>query len=228
MVLSVLEKPLRSSVLTLAQTFGIYLPLAYLGSEILGLPGIFGALALSYIIAGIAAYLWLRRTLTESMEYDFLHRIVDVQEIADQPVSLGYWVARLYRFGRAYYDHALSPYHLDTRTLSFLTTILRNEGLTKRELCDRLAVNELVTSRALSSLVDLGYVQPHNLEEGIFVTEKAREIAPDVRGVLQGWSEQLAEGFTPEEKEMALSLLRRMNARAVDTLQRTDILSVAA
>jgi putative MATE family efflux protein len=225
-VLSVLEKPLRSSVLTLAQTFAIYIPLAYLGSEILGLPGIFGALALSYIVTGIAAYLWLKRTLTESMEYDFLHRIVTVQDIADQPVSLGYWVARLYRFGRTYYDLALSPYHLDTRTLSFLTTALRNEGLTRSELSDMLAVNELVTDRALSSLVDLGYIQPNNLEEGIFVTEKAREIAPNVKGILQAWSEQLAEGFTAEEKELALSLLRRMNTRAMESLQQTDMSSV--
>jgi DNA-binding MarR family transcriptional regulator len=156
------------------------------------------------------------------MEYDYLHRIVTVQEIADQPVSMGYWLARLFRYGRNYYDHALSPYHLDTRHLSFLNILLREDGLTIRETSEKLAVNEAVTRRALNSLADLGYVQRQDSGEGVFLTQKARDISTDVRGVLQTWSEKLVEDFTDEEKELALRLLKRMNSNAIGFLQQAD------
>ena len=221
-VLSVLRKPLQSAVLTLAQTFAIYLPLAYLGSDIFGLPGIFGALAISYLLAGAAAYFWLKRALTDSMEYDYLHRIVTMQEIADQPVSMGYWLARLFRYGQNYYDHALSPYHLSTRTLSFLNILLREDGLTIQEISGKLTVNEAVTRQALTRLADLGYVQQQDSVAGVFVTQKARDISTDVRGVLQTWSEKLVEDFSVEEQEVALGLLKRMNSNAAGFLQQAD------
>ena len=217
-VMSVLNKPLRSSLLTLTQAFALYIPLAYLGSELFGLPGIFGGAALSYLVAGLVAYFWLKRTLAESMEYDYLQRIVATQEIADQPASLGYWVARLQRYGRNYYDHSLAPYHLNTRTLSFLTTLLHEDRLTQQELSEKLAVNEAVTNRALATLTDLGYVQQDDSTGDVVVTQRARDIATDVKDALHSWSETLARDFTPEEKEIALNFLQRMNANAANFL----------
>ncbi|GAB4417360.1 MAG: MATE family efflux transporter [Bacteroidia bacterium] len=62
-ILNVLNRPLLASTITLVQMFVIYLPMAYLGSYLWGLPGIFGALALAYTAGGTASYLWVRREL---------------------------------------------------------------------------------------------------------------------------------------------------------------------
>jgi Na+-driven multidrug efflux pump len=43
--------------------FVLYVPLALLRSALLGLQGIFGAAATANGLAGITAYLWLRRML---------------------------------------------------------------------------------------------------------------------------------------------------------------------
>lgn len=61
--LSVLNKPLHSALITLIQAFVLYLPFAYLGSQIFGLKGIFSAAAMSYLIAALVAYLWLKNFL---------------------------------------------------------------------------------------------------------------------------------------------------------------------
>ncbi len=61
--LSVLNKPLYSAILTLIQAFLLYIPFAYLGSNVFGLPGIFSAAAGSYIIAALVAYFWLKQYL---------------------------------------------------------------------------------------------------------------------------------------------------------------------
>jgi Na+-driven multidrug efflux pump len=61
--LSVLHKPLHSALLTLMQAFLLYIPFAYMGSQMFGLKGIFSAAAVSYLIAAFVAYLWLKNFL---------------------------------------------------------------------------------------------------------------------------------------------------------------------
>lgn len=59
--LSVLHRPIDAALLTLLQFFGLYFPLALIGSRLLGLGGVFGAGSVANIVAGSLAYFWLRR-----------------------------------------------------------------------------------------------------------------------------------------------------------------------
>jgi len=59
--LSVLKKPIHAAVLTITQTFLLYVPMAYIGSYFFGLWGVFAALPISYLIAGIISNFVLNR-----------------------------------------------------------------------------------------------------------------------------------------------------------------------
>jgi Na+-driven multidrug efflux pump len=59
--LSVLDRPLDGAATSLLQVFGLYVPLAVLGSGLIGLPGIFTAGSVSNLLAGIVAAVWLGR-----------------------------------------------------------------------------------------------------------------------------------------------------------------------
>ena len=61
--LNALNRPLHASILTLAQMFCVYVPLALLGSRLYGLAGIFGALAVSYFAGGFAGHVVLGRVI---------------------------------------------------------------------------------------------------------------------------------------------------------------------
>ena len=61
--MNVLNKPLQAAAVVIVQMFVFYIPLAYVGSHLYGPPGVFGALALAYLGAGIAAHLLLNRFL---------------------------------------------------------------------------------------------------------------------------------------------------------------------
>ncbi|GIV79271.1 MATE family efflux transporter [Litorilinea aerophila] len=61
--LNVLEKPLYATALTVLQMFVLYVPLAYLGSALWGLIGIFAAAVAAHVIAGGAAHFVLRQVL---------------------------------------------------------------------------------------------------------------------------------------------------------------------
>jgi Na+-driven multidrug efflux pump len=59
--MNVLNKPLQAAGLVIVQMFIFFIPLAYAGSYLYGPTGIFGALALAYLAAGIAAHFLLNR-----------------------------------------------------------------------------------------------------------------------------------------------------------------------
>ncbi len=61
--LNVLKKPMHAAGLSVLRMFVLYVPLAYVGSRLLGVRGIFGAASLANFLAGIAAYYTLKRTL---------------------------------------------------------------------------------------------------------------------------------------------------------------------
>jgi len=62
--LNVLKKPFHSAALSSVQAFVLYIPLAWAGSEFIGIEGIFGAAAISYILTGVGAYVVLKRMLS--------------------------------------------------------------------------------------------------------------------------------------------------------------------
>ncbi|NOY77197.1 MAG: MATE family efflux transporter [Calditrichaeota bacterium] len=62
-IFNALNKPLPASLLMIARMFVLYIPLAYLGSNLVGLTGIFWAAVLSNFMAGTAAYFWIKKEM---------------------------------------------------------------------------------------------------------------------------------------------------------------------
>jgi putative MATE family efflux protein len=55
-VMNALHKPFKAAVVMMGQLFVVYIPLALLGSKMLGLKGVFGALIVSYIVAAVVSW----------------------------------------------------------------------------------------------------------------------------------------------------------------------------
>lgn len=55
-----LNRPMNAVLITLFRAIFLYIPLAWIGSRIGGLPGIFSAAAVSSMVAGIVGMLWVR------------------------------------------------------------------------------------------------------------------------------------------------------------------------
>jgi putative MATE family efflux protein len=73
-VLNVFKKPLHASGLGMVEMFALNIPLAYLGSLLLGPQGIFIALAISYCLTGILSHFTVKREIvrecTEAQQID--------------------------------------------------------------------------------------------------------------------------------------------------------------
>lgn len=62
-ILNVLNRPLHASAVTLAMMFAFYIPLAYLGSHLFGLGGVFAAIPIAFTAGGTISYLMVRWAL---------------------------------------------------------------------------------------------------------------------------------------------------------------------
>ena len=61
--MNVLKKPLHAAGMTLLEMFVLMVPLAFLGSRLLGLRGLYGAMPIAYIVAGVLSCVLLGRFL---------------------------------------------------------------------------------------------------------------------------------------------------------------------
>ena len=57
-----LGKPIPSMIMTVSRMVILYIPLAYLGSKVFGINGIFAAASIANLAVGIGAYVWNRKT----------------------------------------------------------------------------------------------------------------------------------------------------------------------
>jgi Na+-driven multidrug efflux pump len=64
LVLNVLHRPIHAAALAAGQAFALTVPLAWAGNRAAGLKGIFAGIGVSYVIAGILAWLVLRRVVS--------------------------------------------------------------------------------------------------------------------------------------------------------------------
>lgn len=63
-----LGKPISATILSVIRMLVIYVPLAWFGKQMFGLPGIFSAACISNLIVGAAGYFWNRRTFLPLMQ----------------------------------------------------------------------------------------------------------------------------------------------------------------
>jgi Na+-driven multidrug efflux pump len=56
-----LGNPMPGVVISVTRILALYVPLAFIGKELFGIPGIFGAYAAANILSGLLGYFWAKR-----------------------------------------------------------------------------------------------------------------------------------------------------------------------
>lgn len=76
-------------------------------------------------------------------------------------------------------------------------------------------------ARAIATLEGLGYIERHidvadRRAYKVYLTAKGRAIEPKIQQGLKQWSDEITRGFTPEEKQQAYDLSKRMAKNALE------------
>ena len=112
-------------------------------------------------------------------------------------------------------SHTLRRHHISVMTWRVLALLQERDGNNISYLAGRLAIDRSNLSRIIDSMVKDGLVARENLPNDrrnvlVYLTDagkkKVHDALPDVLAIV----EATTEGFTDEENELLISLLRRM------------------
>lgn len=100
---------------------------------------------------------------------------------------------------------------------NILTALYQNDGkLTMKEIAKRIGKDKSTVTPLVKKLLNLGYIEKRKCEKDkrityINLTDKGREIESKYKNISKEVYEIAYKGFSQEEKEIFLSLLKKMN-----------------
>lgn len=135
--------------------------------------------------------------------------------------SIGKLISVIHRYGHSYFDSVFADINIGHGPRNFLAALFCREGMTQEELSESLMMDKTTTARAIRKLVDEGYVVRRRDEKDrryyhLYLTDKAKMLAPRIWEARARWAEVLSRGFSEEEKEMIYNLFNRLAENAAE------------
>ncbi len=139
--------------------------------------------------------------------------------------SLGKWVSIIHRYNRSFIDKEFAGLDIKGGHLPFIHVLYHQDGLSQDGLSGVLSMDKTTTARAIKQLVALGYVTKKRDPQDkrfyrLSLTAKGKDVMPRLERTLKHWTEVLATGFTENERQLALDLLKKMAENASAFKQR--------
>lgn len=133
----------------------------------------------------------------------------------NRAVPANKFISTIYRYTRRYFARELQGSRLDAGQLPFLLHLYRCPGVTQEQLSCALGMDKGTTARSVAQLEECGLVyrtpgQNDRRVNHVFPSQEALELEESLIGIVDRLHELLFEGFSPEEREQALSLIVRM------------------
>lgn len=138
------------------------------------------------------------------------------EEISYFPV----WIGKIRKGIQKRQNKLLHPYGLSSIHSLYLAALWHvKEGMTLRELCDKLCVDKANTSRAISSMEKLGYVERISTDVGtlkyrICLTNSGRKVAKEVADSTREAHDILLNTLTKEELATIRKVMEKISVSA--------------
>ena len=121
----------------------------------------------------------------------------------------------LYRYTQSYTDEALAKFQLSSGTYPFLLKLYHNEGISQNQISKELNVDKAMSARSIKRLIELGYISKEENEEDnrayrLFLTDKAKNIVPDIINEINKWIDIITEDISDIEKEQVINFLEKI------------------
>ncbi len=102
--------------------------------------------------------------------------------------SIGRYSAAIYRLSQSIFNNKLKKLEISSGQYDFFLVIAQNEGISQKELGDRLYVEKSTTAKAVQYLKAKGYICKNRVEKdkrysSLYLTEKGKEVSAEVESV---------------------------------------------
>jgi DNA-binding MarR family transcriptional regulator len=133
--------------------------------------------------------------------------------MADHKETLSYLSAQLARHLSNRLREGLVPLGLLPAQFTALAEIARDEGLTQKQLVERLDLEQPGVARTLAGLEALGWIERRSLKgraQGLHLTDRARTALPRAHEVAKAIDGQAFRGLSRTEQANLLDLLEEL------------------
>ncbi|AZN70491.1 MarR family transcriptional regulator [Georhizobium profundi] len=129
--------------------------------------------------------------------------------------SLGYQIRATHRLFQRYLQGKIEPFGVSLGMWYFLRVLWEEDGLTQRELSQRVGTMEPTTLTALRSMERSGFIRrERNADDGrkinVFLTEEGRALQEKLLPLAREVVEDAASTLTRSDKEAMLELLAKV------------------
>ena len=112
-------------------------------------------------------------------------------------------------------SNALSKYNFPVPMYDIAMYVDRHPGSSQDSIVEMTLYDKATIARDAQKLEDGGFLIRKNSERDrrqyeLYLTEAGKELARDARSAAMAWQEKITEGFSPEERDLALQLIQRM------------------
>jgi len=133
--------------------------------------------------------------------------------------SFGLHLSIILRRGQMYLDREMEPFKVRSAHIPILRLLGIKDGINQESIRNFLHLDKGTIAKTIKPLISKGYISRKTDPKDkrayqIFLTQKGREIMPDVKNAVTRWTDALTTDFTEEEKETAYALLSRMSENA--------------
>lgn len=123
--------------------------------------------------------------------------------------------SKIFRNTQIFLDKALKKFGLTSGSIPYIFTLEKNEGITQNKLSKEVGNDKAMSARTITKLIEAGFVYKKQDEKdsrayNLFLTEKAKELIPIIRGEIQGIVNLITEDLTEDEKVITKNSLQKI------------------
>lgn len=118
----------------------------------------------------------------------------------------------IYRCTQVYVDKRLEKFNLTTGSYPYLLVLNKKDGISQNDISRELNVDKSMSTRTVKKLIDLGYIKKQENKEDvraykIYLTDKGKDIIPEILEIIDLWIDILVEGSEEEEIKNSIEFL---------------------
>jgi DNA-binding MarR family transcriptional regulator len=129
--------------------------------------------------------------------------------------SIGRYSAAVYRLSQSIFSNKLKHLEIGSGQYDIFLVISRNEGLSQKEIGDKLYIEKSTTAKAVKYLLAKGYIYNKQIENdkrysSLYLTEKGREASAAVDAVFREILGVFSEGIPDPMLEQTITVLKKV------------------
>jgi DNA-binding MarR family transcriptional regulator len=152
-----------------------------------------------------------------------VHNVEKILEKELNDIPLGLFISIIHRTHMVHLNHEMKDLNITSAQFPYLMVLSNKEGQTQEDLASYCSIDKGTVARSIKKLEDQELIirktDPKNRRRYLlFLTEKGRNIVPQVHEIDAEWENFIFKDYSEEEKKQIADLLQNLAKKSLKKL----------